>query len=161
MRDHPQQRALARAARSHDGDHVAAMHGEINALEDGAVPVRLPDAGATDEGPGVVRRRARGLGSDQLDEVDARGRGRVGGSRGGGHRRGPRLRLGLTKAEPEEAAERVIAPRSPPPVHVGAHPPLEQELDTRDQGGDGQVHQPGRREDREELEILGHDLLAP
>jgi len=38
------------------------------------VPVRLPDAGANGRRPGVVRRGARGLGSDQLDEVDARGR---------------------------------------------------------------------------------------
>src|SRR5271169_6647251 len=50
MADQPQERALARAARSKDGDDIAAVHRELDAGENLPATIRLPDVAADEKG---------------------------------------------------------------------------------------------------------------
>ena len=165
--DEAQQRALPRAARTHDRHDFAAIHGEVQAAEHVAVAIRLPDVGADHERQTRVSGLPSRLDAGDLHNVDRdprralrAGKGRLGGrghhDRGVGPlpgRQGPR-----TEPKGEEPTERGLGRAWA--LVLETEPALEQVLHSSDDRGDREVHETRGSKDGKEAEVLRHDLLA-
>ena len=66
---HPEKGALARAARSHDGHHLAPLHGQVDAAQHVVGPIGLVDVGADHEGLVLVLPGLALLLGQELDPV--------------------------------------------------------------------------------------------
>ena len=161
MVDEAQQRALPRAARPHDDDHLPLLHVEVDSAQHLSRAISLMDVADRNEGlrPAVPRRSCAELANpverdrpaDRLDFGSGRKR--------GGSLHGLRLgRRRFKQREAEQAAEARSA--SSAAVNLQIEAPLEQRLSDRNGAGHGEIDDAGRGEHREEPEVLPDDLLT-
>jgi len=149
MVDHAQQGALARAARPHDHDHLAATDTEIDAVEDLPVAIGLLDVMADDDRPPGGSADILAKIADQRRQFLSR--------LGRPHRPARLLRPRPTlyperRREPGKQAVAALAQK--------VEAPLGGDLADRHGTGHRQIDQCRRGEHREELEVLTDDLLG-